>query len=735
MKRVWTLVAGIVATLAATAPRAGAAPANVTPDGAVLSVSVVPATGRAEVVVGVDGAVTVHDFLLHNPDKIVVDVSGAALGLPANVAYDNVSRGGITNIRYSQYRKNIVRVVLTLDGPRQYTLVRGEHEIRITVAGAGSNFAMWSAGEQSARSPMPAADKQPRRVAAAPKTEAAPAPAPKAEAPKAVKTETPKAARVEAPAKSMAKVDAPKSEAPKPAPAKAEAPRSSRADVSKDDMAMAEPLGSPMQQGSEMAPSRESEPVSLDVPTRRLASPALHADNVKEMPQRAQQPRITIAWENADIHDVLAAFAAFAGRTIIPSKDVKGQITAEINNQPWDVAMRALLNANGFDATEDQNGIIIVDTFEHIAARRSTEPVETRMVRLNYVRAAQVAPLLEPRLSRDCGSMAAAAAANAGAPSIQPAGGPTCPVRGAVTADSLTNSVAITDVPSALEDLVAYARSLDLRQPQVNIKARIILIDRTQLEGLGLRYDLGTRNQFFNDIIPRLDSTGKARTDAGQVFLGGNEVSAIANAQARIPSSALQLVYSTAFGNYSLSTFLEALQQLTLLDVQAEPSATVLNNRTANLTAGTDVPLRIIDASAGGSGGTAQTSNFPRATVQIKPTGIILNVTPSVTNNRQVQMRLHVENSDVVTQGTDSYIFPKQTVDNEVLVADGETAVMGGLTQTSVRLTKSGIPVLVDLPLIGRLFGMTQRTEEKRDLLILVTPHIIDEGQTAPPSR
>jgi len=304
-----------------------------------------------------------------------------------------------------------------------------------------------------------------------------------------------------------------------------------------------------------------------------------------------------------------------------------------------------------------------------------------------------------------------------------------CPQRGAVTADTITNSISITDVPSALAELEQYARSLDLRQPQVNIKAKIILVDRTSLEGLGLRYDLGTRQQFFNDITPRVDSAGNPSTGPGQILLGGNTISAIANATQRIPSAALQLVYSTAMGNFDFTTFLEALQTNTLLDVQAEPSASVLNNRTANLTAGTQVPIRVIDASAGGN----QTSNFPRATVQFQQTGVILTVTPQITNNRQIQMKVHVENSDVQFQANDvGAVFPKQSVDNEVLVADGETAVMGGLTQTTVSVTKSGIPILVDLPIIGRLFGVTNRQETKRDLLILITPHIIDEGQTAP---
>jgi type IV pilus assembly protein PilQ len=264
----------------------------------------------------------------------------------------------------------------------------------------------------------------------------------------------------------------------------------------------------------------------------------------------------------------------------------------------------------------------------------------------------------------------------------------------------------------------------------VNIKAKIVLVDKTQLEGLGLRYDLGSARQFFSDIAPRLDSTGTAVPS--QIALGGNTISAIANAAQRVPGAALQLVYSTAIGNFDFTTFLEALQSSSLLDVQAEPSASVLNNRTANLTAGTQVPVRIIDA--GSSSG--NTATAPRATVSFQQTGVILTVTPQITNNRQIQMKVHVENSDVQFQSNDvGAVFPTQKVDNEVLVADGETAVMGGLTQTTVRLTKSGIPILVDLPIIGRLFGVTNRQETKRDLLILITPHIIDEGAAQPPER
>ena len=155
---------------------------------------------------------------------------------------------------------------------------------------------------------------------------------------------------------------------------------------------------------------------------------------------------------------------------------------------------------------------------------------------------------------------------------------------------------------------------------------------------------------------------------------------------------------------------------------------------TSWFTAGTQVPIRVIDAGAAGG---QQTSSFPRATVRFQQTGIILIVTPQITANHQVMMKVHVENSSVQFESNDvGTVFPKQSVDNVVLVRDGETAVMGGLTQQTLNSTRSGLPILSELPIIGRLFGVTNRTEEKRDLLILLTPHIIDDGEDLPtPSR
>ncbi|HVX41529.1 MAG TPA: AMIN domain-containing protein [Gemmatimonadaceae bacterium] len=654
MSSLRTLASTLLVAFGAIGGRSTAAAALPTPnDATVTGLRVVSLTGRADVVISVSGAVTYKHFTLSKPDKIVVDIDGATLGLAQGDSYDGVPRGGITRIRYSQFTKSTVRVVLTLDAPHPYTVAKEDGDLRVSVEGATAKFEPWSAGTE-------ADDAQALAV------------------------------------------------------------------VTPHDVT---PAASPRE--SEARPASRVRQVANTGPKEFVPS------------QTQQVPTITVNWDHAPIEDVLAMFSNFTGRTILPSKNVTGTVTANIINQPWDVALKAVMNANGYDVTVDQNGVIIVDTFEAIAARQATIPLQTQTIRLNYAKSTSVAPMVKERLSRACPqsttvSGGAVSQPIPGAPTAQQAPTPptvttveslTCPQRGTVTADSLTNSISITDVPSNIPQLVQYARSLDLRQPQVNIKAKIILVDRSTLEGLGLRYDLGTQNQFFNDIIPRLDSTGKPRTDAGQIELGGNTLSAIANATQRIPGAALQLVYSTAMGNFDFTTFLEALQTNTLLDVQAEPSTSVLNNRTANLTAGTQVPIRVIDAGAGGN----NTSNFPRANVTFQQTGVILTVTPQITANRQVQMKIHVENSDVQFQSNDvGAVFPTQKVDEEVLVADGETAVAGGLTQTTVTYSRSGLPVLMDLPIIGRLFGVTNRTEAKRDLLILITPHIIDDGQQPP---
>jgi type IV pilus assembly protein PilQ len=572
-------------------------------DGEVKAISILPAPGRADVLIGIRGSVDVQDFTLAAPARIVIDVLGAQLqgGL---TAYDGHNRGGVINIRYAQFRSDVVRVVVEVDALKDYRIERTADGILLSL-GTERDFAGWS---------------------------------------------------------------------------------------SETGTAELEPTSA-----QQVSVTTEALPVTLQ-----------------------ESPRITASWDSTSIVDVIAAFAAYSGRTIIPGKGVTGMVRGvEIRNQPWDAAFQAFLEAYGLAAEELPSGILRVDDQAELAARDTLQPLETRLIAINYAKAVSMVPTVEAVLTRE---------------------------KGRVVADTGTNALVITDFQSRMDDIEQFVRGLDVQTPQVSIQAKLIFVDRLSVEEFGIKYDLGTSQQFFNKLIQRPDPTTSEPVDldldgnpdvlvpqdqfpstTNIVDLGGSSLSAIGNADATIINPALELIYSTALGNFDISFFLNALQRVELADIQAEPVATVLNNREASVLVGDKVPIRIVDVSATTTAGT-DAASVPRATVRFEETGIRLVVTPHVTTNRQVLMDIHAERSTVRLAPVDiGYTFQTQEATTQVLVEDGESAVIGGLTVTEVSVTKSGIPYLVDLPIIGPLFGFSSQQEIRRDLLILVTPHIIDD--------
>lgn len=612
----------LAALMAATPP----APEGPTAD--VTAVSVLPSPGRAEVVVDVRGVVEVSDFVLRDPARLVVDLVGARLVAPT-ILYDGVNRGGVRNIRYAQFRPDIVRVVVELDEARDYQVTQEENAVRVAFD-AAQVFEGWSSDPARL-----ASARAPANPAAPPAPVVTPAPAATTALPAAI----PPSVRARAP----------------------EAPRAA----------------------ATVGPSALQQ-------------------------QTSQQPRISVTFDRATIQEVIANFAAFSGRSIITGKDVSGEVTAEIHDQPWDIAFNAILAGQALAASELPGGIIRVDSRANLAAQDSLEPLTTRIIKINYARASSLAPSVA---------------------------GVVTPGRGRAVPDTTTNSIIVTDLRSRIAMVDTFIQALDQRTPQVAIQARIIFVDRSDLEDMGIRYDLGSNQAFFNRLIQRADlatdPTGATPFSSGVnvINLGGNGVAAIANATEALKDGnpALQLIYSTVLGNFTLTAFLDALQSVALADVQAEPSVTVVDNREASIFVGERTPIRQIDvagAGAGGGGGIA------RATTTFQETGIKLRVTPHVVaGTREILLELHAERSAVQASGISELgaIFTTQEGTTELLVGDGETAVIGGLTVTEVTVSKTGIPFLVDLPVLGRLFGFRSSSERRRDLLILVTPHIVDD--------
>ncbi len=643
MRRYRTLAALAVGTLLTVATSAAAAAPVVRVEAAaVTAVRVVPGAGRADVVLSFDGDVQVTDFTLANPHRIVVDVRGAKMQLRAPL-YDRVPRAGIVNVRLAQFDAEVVRLVLDLDGAREYSVVRTDGELRVSVTGPDA-FAAWSAGAAAVAADAP----PPSASVAAPATVASSAPAAGATA----------------------------------------------------STFNAVPTRAPM------------------------------------VMQQAAQPRINVSFYETPIREVIGHFASFSGRTIITGSTVTGVVTAEVPGQPWDVALNKILQANGLSAVEDSTGIITIDSYRNLAARVAAEPLVTRVVPVNYAKASELAITIR-QLIASCSTGSASTVVDAAAapadPSVDPAADPaaaapassggasptaaTCG-RGTVAVEAKTNTLLITESVSRLPEIVQYVRDLDVRTPQVAIRAKIISVDRTATQELGLSYDVGSANSYNNTLIPR-GTPGDFTVD-----LGGDAFVGVANANRLFQStSALSLIFNTAINGYNFSAFIDALSSEQLSDVQAEPSTTTIDNRTATLFAGTEIAFLLTPPTVPGQIQAVAPQIFRQKV------GISLTVTPHVTANRQISMEIEATQQSLVGITEAGPSINERAATNQVLVGDGETAVIAGLTQTQVTKLRTGIPWLMNVPYIGRLFSQTRVEERKQDLLILVTPHIVDEGE------
>lgn len=415
--------------------------------------------------------------------------------------------------------------------------------------------------------------------------------------------------------------------------------------------------------------------------------------------QRQDEPRVNVDFFETPMRDVIAQFAAFSGQDMVVGPSIDAKVTASFRDKPWTQAFHAVLSAYGLSVVQMPGNILRIDSPGELAKLDSVEVLETRVTRLNYAKAADMANTIQGLIT---------------------------PNRGHIEADSTLNALVITDTRTKIQSIIDFVNGLDIKTPTVAIQAKLIFVDRTDLSQMGVKYDIGTSDQFLNKLIQRTDPlTGQPyNPNVNIVNLSGTSLAAISNADALISGSALDLIFTTALGGFSVSAFLNALERVELTDVEAVPIIHTLDNQKAYILSGEETPVRVIDASSFG-----QVNQAPRANVQFKETGIKLTVTPSVTANREIRMQVEVERSSIqpLAAADLGFTIPKQIASSRLLVADGETAVIGGLTTTTVTRNRSGIPLLSSLPFIGNLFSFTENNENRKDLIVLVQPRIVDD--------
>jgi type IV pilus assembly protein PilQ len=281
--------------------------------------------------------------------------------------------------------------------------------------------------------------------------------------------------------------------------------------------------------------------------------------------------------------------------------------------------------------------------------------------------------------------------------------------RGVLEVDERTNTLIVSDIEPRIEDIAKMVRALDSETPQVEINAKLIDVDARLQRDLGIQWTAegiqipGVQGQHGAEV----DATGQLQGDVTAATAQGTTISQ--------PKAELKIGKVTGPAGTFEAT-LQALERDNLANIISNPRITTLNNRQASIIVGKKIPLIVTDEAG-------------NPITQLTTVGIQMKVTPHVNSKTgEITMDLHPEVSDLSAQATvqGGIIIVTAEADTRVMVQNGETAVIGGLIRTNVSEFEIGVPILRDLPVIGRAFGSKSKVDEKRELLIFVTPTIVE---------
>ena len=396
--------------------------------------------------------------------------------------------------------------------------------------------------------------------------------------------------------------------------------------------------------------------------------------------------------EGADLRTVLRAIAEFSGRNIVLGNNVRGTVRIQLKNVAWQDALKAVLRANGLDYVEDGSVIRVDDASKLNAEKVEREtanartlelvPLETRIVKLNYANASELTTPLSATLSK----------------------------RGSIQVEKRTNSLIITDLPSNLDGVSQMAVQLDSQTPQIEITAKLVDVDASALNSIGIVWNHGFQESEFvtdDNILPI--NLKAAKHPSGDAVLGSGVDAGIAG-----PAGRVTLGVFKNFGD--LEAQLQALASNNKANIISNPRITTVDNREAKIVVGQKIPLIVQDVAG-------------NPVSQLTTIGIQLKVTPHLTSEKKIIMDLHPEVSDLASGSTvqGGLIINTSEADTRVMVDDGQTAVIGGLIRTNESTVHVGVPFLKDIPILGLLFSSRTTAKSNRELIIFVTPKLVSE--------
>ena len=416
--------------------------------------------------------------------------------------------------------------------------------------------------------------------------------------------------------------------------------------------------------------------------------------------------RLTINARDVDIRVLLEQLAEQAGMNILAGQSVAGSVTLNLQDVAVEDALDAILKLTRFVVRRDGEFYYIGTAEDFIAMEKAQDRVGTRVYRPNYINSKELATLITPLLTPQTGKISVTQPAHVGiAPDNTQAGG---------DAMSQQDAIVIQDYENVLAQVDQVVKDLDRRPAQVSIEAMIVSVTLNDMNQFGVDF------QVLRDKQNVRLGWGTPRQAP---LAGGGQVDPVTGAnigQFQFDTGGLKF----AFLDDSLGIFLNALETVGDANVIASPKLLCLNKQKAEVLIGQKL----------GYISTTVTQNFSTQNVEFLEVGAQLRLRPFISSDGLIRLEVHPELSEgsVVVNG--GFTLPQKTlteVTTNVMCPDGCTVILGGLMRENLRSTTTQVPLMGSLPGIGPLFRNKTENNERTEILVLLTPRIVNDGQNA----
>ncbi|WP_151766995.1 type IV pilus secretin PilQ family protein [Acinetobacter oleivorans] len=440
--------------------------------------------------------------------------------------------------------------------------------------------------------------------------------------------------------------------------------------------------------------------------------------------------KLSLDFQDIEVRRVLQLLADFTGINMVAADSVQGNITLRLKDVPWDQALDIILKTKNLDKRRNGNVIWIAPVAELIKAEDDEAkalaqtiklaPIQTDYIHLSYAKAIDLLKLIED--SRDGKGAVANRTANSDSLALESL----LSSRGSAVADTRTNTLIINDTAQNIDKIRKMIDLLDVQVKQVMVEARIVRASTSFTKELGVKWGIlsqgitnnknllvgGSETTLWNLREPKKDET-----------TGGYKYTIERPDNLNVDLGVSNPAGSIAFGLISMSDFmldleLSALQADGYGEVISTPKVMTADKQSAKVATGQQVPYLMTTTSGAGS----------TATTSFKDALLSLDVTPSITPDGKIQMKLDISKDSVAGEAPNGeLILNKNNINTNVLVNNGETVILGGVFEQTTSNSQTKVPFFGDIPILGHLFRKDVKSDDKQELLIFVTPRIVND--------